>query len=173
MMATNRSFAIRPAGPDDLVDVLRVLAEGGSDQGAPDEGAMDKATALETRTWERMMGTDGLTVYLAEVDGEAVGTATLLLMPNLTYDCAPTAFIEAVVVVEARRQQGIATAVMRRILADAQAAGANKVQLLSHKRHATDGAHRLYTSLGFKPEAEGFRLYLGPVPDAVRVAETS
>lgn len=169
-MATNRSFVIRPAGPDDVLAVLRVLAEGGSDQGAPEEGAMDKATALETATWDRMMGTDDLTVYLAEVDGQAVGTATLLLMPNLTYDCAPTAFIESAVVVETHRRQGIATAVMRRILADAQAAGCNKVQLLSHKRHATDGAHRLYMSLGFTPEAEGFRLYLGPVPDAVRAA---
>ena len=49
-MAANRSFAVRPAGPDDLVVVLRVLAEGGSDQGAPDEGALDGATALEVRT---------------------------------------------------------------------------------------------------------------------------
>lgn len=170
-MATHRNFGIRPAGADDVLAVLRVLAEGGADQGAPDEGALDKATALETRTWDRMMGTDDLTIYLAEVDGEAVGTATLLLMPNLTYDCAPTAFIEAVVVVASHRHQGIATAVIRRILADAQAAGCNKVQLLSHKRHATDGAHRLYMSLGFTPEAEGFRLYLGPVPDAVRTAE--
>jgi len=169
-MVTNRSFAIRPADPDDLLDVLRVLAEGGSDQGAPDEGALDGATVRETETWARMTATEGLTVYLAEVDGEAVGTATLLLMPNLTYDCAPTAFIEAVVVVAARRREGIATAVIRRILADAQAAGCNKVQLLSHKRHATDGAHRLYMSLGFTPEAEGFRLYLGPVPDPVHEA---
>jgi len=171
-MATNRSFAIRPAGPDDLVAVLNVLAEGGADQGAPVEGALDEATALETRTWARMLATEDLTVYLAEVDGEPVGTATLLLMPNLTYDCDPTAIIEAVVVVESHRNQGIATAVLRRILADAQLAGCNKVQLLSHKRHATDGAHRLYMSLGFIPEAEGFRLYLGPVPDAVRDAET-
>lgn len=159
-MVTNRSFAIRPADPDDLLDVLRVLAEGGSDQGAPDEGALDGATVRETETWARMTATEGLTVYLAEVDGEAVGTATLLLMPNLTYDCAPTAFIEAVVVVAARRREGIATAVIRRILADAQAAGCNKVQLLSHKRHATDGAHDLYLGLGFEPLAEGFRHYL-------------
>ena len=35
-----------------------------------------------------------------------------------------------------------------------------KVQLLTHKRHATDGAHALYESMGFEAEAEGFRLYL-------------
>lgn len=115
-----------------------------------------------------MERTDSLAVYLAEVDGEPVGTASLLLMPNLTYDCAPTAFIEAVVVSPAYRRQGIAGELIRRLLGDARAAGCNKVQLLSHKRHATDGAHRLYASLGFEPEAEGFRLYLQRMPAAVQ-----
>ncbi len=58
-----------------------------------------------------------------------------------------------------------------RVLADARAAGCNKVQLLSHKRHALDGAHRLYTGLGFEPEAEGFRLYLQEAPVIVRAAK--
>lgn len=44
---------------------------------------------------------------------------------------------------------------------------------LSHKRHAADGAHRLYTSLGFEPEAEGFRLYLREVPAAVQAARVT
>ncbi len=118
-----------------------------------------------------MMRTDDLTVYLAEVDDIPIGTATQLLMPHVTYDCAPTAFIEAVVVDHRYRRRGIATAMMRRLLEDAHTAGCNKIQLLSHKRHATDGAHRLYTSLGFEPEAEGFRLYLQRVPAAVQAAK--
>ena len=32
--------------------------------------------------------------------------------------------------------------------------------LLSHKRHAADGALDFYRSLGFEPEAEGFRFYI-------------
>jgi hypothetical protein len=64
----------------------------------------------------------------------------------------------------------VATAIMRRVLDDARLAGCNKIQLLSHKRHATDEAHRLYTNLDFEPEAEGFRLYLQQVPPAVRIA---
>lgn len=51
---------------------------------------------------------------------------------------------------------------MQRALNDARAASCRKVQLLSHKRHADDGAHQLYCSLGFTAEAEGFRLYLDP-----------
>ena len=49
---------------------------------------------------------------------------------------------------------------VERVLSDARAAGCHKVQLLTHKRHATDGAHDFYRSLGFVAEAEGFRLYL-------------
>jgi hypothetical protein len=48
-----------------------------------------------------------------------------------------------------------------RALDDARRESCFKVQLLTHKRHAIDGAHHLYPSLGFEAEAEGFRLYLG------------
>lgn len=120
-----------------------------------------------------MMRAEHLTVYLAEIDGDPVGTATAMTMPNLTYDCCPTTFVEAVVVVHDRRRQGIATAIMGRVLGDARAAGCNKVQLLSHKRHVSDGAHRLYTSLGFEAEAEGFRLYLTQLPAAVQAARAA
>jgi Acetyltransferase (GNAT) family len=115
-----------------------------------------------------MMHTDDLTVYLGEINAEPVATAALLVMPHLTYECAPTAFIEAVVVVPEHRRKGFATGVVQRALGDARELGCNKVQLLSHKRHAADGAHGLYEKLGFEPEAEGFRLYLQQVPPVVQ-----
>lgn len=108
------------------------------------------------------MATPDLTVYLAETETEAVGTASMMLMPHVTYDCRPTAFIEAVVVKYAHRRRGVATLLLRQALKDARTASCLKVQLLSHKRHATDGAHYLYQAMGFMPEAEGFRLYLAP-----------
>lgn len=149
--------------------VLQVYAAERDNDGDSSPAASD----LERQTWDRMMGSRDLTVYLAEVDEQVVGTATLMTMPNLTYGCAPTAFVEAVLVAAAHRRRGIATAMMRRLLSDAGFAGCNKVQLLSHKRHATDGAHRLYTSLGFESEAEGFRLYLREVPVAVQAARVA
>ncbi len=121
----------------------------------------------------QMMQSGDLTVYPAEVNDRAVGTATMMTMPNLTYGCAPTAFIEAVVVAVSHRRQGVATGLMRRTLSDVRSAGCNKVQLLSHKRHAADGAYSRYTSLGFEPEAEGFRLYLREVPATVRSVQTA
>ena len=53
---------------------------------------------------------------------------------------------------------------LRRIIDDAAANGCGKIQLLSHKRHATDGGHLLYERNGFTAEAEGFRLHLRSTP---------
>jgi GNAT superfamily N-acetyltransferase len=111
--------------------------------------------------WKRVQASPDVTVYVAEnASGIAVGTACLSILPNITYDCRPTAFVEAVVVTYAHRRRGVASLLMEHLLADAGAADCHKVQLLSHKRHADDGAHDLYARLGFVPEAEGFRLYL-------------
>ena len=159
-MTSSAGAAVRTAQPEDLQPVLDVHAE----QGSRPEG---QASVVERETWGRMLATADLRVLVAEVDDVVVGTATAMLMLNVTYGCAPTVFIEAVVVRSGHRRRGIATAMMQRILADARAAGCNKVQLLSHKRHASDGAHHLYTSLGFEPEAEGFRLYLVERPGHV------
>jgi GNAT superfamily N-acetyltransferase len=163
MGSTQANCTIRAAQSGDLMAVLSVHAR-------RDTGGVFRMTSteIERQTWKRMMEIPGLGVYVAELGGDVVGTASMMLFPNVTYDCAPTAVIEAVVVVSSYRRQGIATALIQRILKDAKSAGCNKVQLLSHKRHSADGAHRLYSSLGFESEAEGFRLYLGKVPPAVQ-----
>lgn len=157
--------AVRAAGRGDLLAILGVYAQRDSDVQLP-----DAASDREAQVWQRMMSTPDLTVYVAEIEGVAVGTATLLMMPNLTYS-GPTAFVEAVVVAVGHRRKRIATSMLRHVLREASLAGCNKVQLLSHRRHATDGAHRLYTALGFEPEAEGFRIYLKDVPKSVEAAK--
>ena len=111
--------------------------------------------------WARMLATPDLTVYVAEeTGGEIVGTTSLLVLPNLTYDCRPTAFFEPMVVAEPHRRRGVGRLLVEQVLADARAAGCWKVQVVSHKRHAADGAYAFYESLGFQAEATGFRLYL-------------
>lgn len=144
-------FAVRRAEQLDLVAILDLR---------PEFRGSGPPTPKEVATWERMMSTDDLTVYVAAFANKVVGTVTTMQMPNVTYDCAPTLFIEAVLVDASYRRRGIASEMIRSALADAEEAGCDKVQLLSHKRHATDGAHEFYTRLGFAPEAEGFRLYL-------------
>jgi GNAT superfamily N-acetyltransferase len=144
--------------------VLGVLAENQSDP--PNDHSLAEAESVlspsnrQIAMWERIQATLDVTVSLAETGNEAVGTACLSVLPNITYDCRPTAFIEAVVVKYAHRRSGVARSILRQVLRDAQQAGCHKVQLLTHKRHATDGAHDLYRFLGFAAEAEGYRLYL-------------
>jgi GNAT superfamily N-acetyltransferase len=161
-------FKIRTANFGDLDAVLRILALGGSDGLTP-----QPPSELERHTWDRMMRSSESSVYLGEIDGLAIGTAALMTMPHLTYKCAPTAFIEAVVVIPGYRRKGVATQLLQRVLSDARSAGCNKVQLLSHKRHAADGAHQMYENLGFEAEAEGFRLYLAEVPTVVLAARAT
>lgn len=149
------AYEVRPARAGDLLGVVLLhsptLALG-----------VDQISGSQQLTWAQMLGTDGMTVYVAVAGGEVLGTATLLVMPNLGYDCHPSALVEAMVVAESHRRRGVGRMLVARLLGDARAASCRKVQLLSHKRHADDGAHAFYRSLGFRPEAEGFRLYLDP-----------
>jgi len=118
------------------------------------------ASSIELSTWTNMLRTQNLTTYVADLDGDIIGTVLFLTMPNLGYDCRPSGFLEAMVVAAVHRRRGVARRLLDRVLTDAREAGCHKIQLLTHKRHATDGAHDLYRSMGFESEAEGFRLYL-------------
>lgn len=154
------TYSVRPAMDGDLASVLKVLADNLSSQptGLPAPAAAPSNRQIAT--WSRISRTPDVTVYLAESGGRPVGTACLSILPNITYDCRPTAFIEAVVVRYEHRRRGVARLILGRALDDARRDSCFKVQLLTHKRHAIDGAHDLYRSLGFEAEAEGFRLYL-------------
>lgn len=155
----NDTYRVRRADTNDLLGILAFLAENEPHAAAIPLSTDPRSptTTTQQRTWERVIDSANIDVYIAETaPGEPAGTALLAVLPHLTYDCRPSAVIEAVVVRHAHRRRGIATALLSRLLHDAKQSGCFKVQLLSHKRHADDGAHDLYYSLGFHAEAEGF-----------------
>lgn len=126
---------IRPAEPEDLTAVLSIHSAHD-----PDMRGIGPASPKEQATWDRMMNTNDLTVYLAEIEGRPAGTATVMLMPNITYSCAPTVFIEAVVVVPKFRRRGVATRILDRVLEDAEPSGCDKVHsFLTSDMQATAG----------------------------------
>jgi hypothetical protein len=100
-------FTVRTALPGDLLPVLGVHALRDADGRRPTGDS-----EIEIRTWAHMLEVPGLCVYLAEMDGDAVGTASSMIFPNITYACAPTAIIEAVVVAHSCRRQGVAMSLL-------------------------------------------------------------
>jgi GNAT superfamily N-acetyltransferase len=100
----------------------------------------------------------GRTLLVADVNGEIVGTADLLIVQNLMRGSAPWAMVENVVVADRVRRRGIGRALFDEAIRLARGAGSYKVQLLSNK-HRRD-AHAFYKAVGFTATAEGFRLYL-------------
>jgi Acetyltransferase (GNAT) family len=93
----------------DLPAALRILAKNRAERPHGNALATGEPSDREKVAWERVMATRELTVYLAKDSTEAAGTASMMLMPHVTYDCPPTAFIEAVVVRYAHRRRGVAT----------------------------------------------------------------
>ena len=61
----------------------------------PDDPAIS-TTEVEA-IWRKLLRTDGVLVLLGEVDGRAVTTCTLVVVPNLTRGGRAYAFIENIV----------------------------------------------------------------------------
>lgn len=151
-------YIVRVAGAGELDAVVRLHHR----RERPGEPLPDGPSELQRATWERMMATPILTIYVVEAPddpSEIVANTCMTIVPNLINDCRSTAFVEPMLVAAPHRRRGVARLMVERLLADAATAGCYKIQLLSHKRHATDGAHAFYRSVGFVAEAEGFRYY--------------
>jgi ribosomal protein S18 acetylase RimI-like enzyme len=111
------------------------------------------------------------------VDGDVVGTADLVVVPNLTHRGEPWAVLENVIVTSSHQRMGVGSALLEHLIDVARAARCCKIQLLSGK-HRT-WAHEFYESMGFEAVAEGFKLYFDesfafrqpPGPEATTVVE--
>jgi GNAT superfamily N-acetyltransferase len=149
---------VRLAHTDDL-DSLLVLLREFADAPAPGRTAAAPAEGQHARAiLATILDQPGRALLVAERDGEVVGTADLLIVPNLMRQGAPWAIVENVVVSERLRRHGIGRALFEEVLRLAREAGSYKLQLISNKHRGE--AHAFYRSVGFVATAEGFRLYL-------------
>ena len=94
---------------------------------------------------ERVVGHQGTTLFVARAEGDIVGMLTLVTFPLAT---GLRARIEDVVVDEAARGRGVATALTMAALGQAWRQGARNVDLTS--RPSRVAANRLYQRLGFQ-----------------------
>lgn len=149
-------LTIRRATEADLPRIVELLSQLalGDDRDSPVEPLPDSYRAalhdIEADTRQQLL--------VAEAGGHVVGTATLGIVPNLSYRGRPWAFVEGLVVDGFRRRKGYGEALMRYAIEEARRAGCYKVSLTSNKRRSE--AHLFYQKLGFAATHEGFRLLL-------------
>lgn len=96
-------------------------------------------------------------IYIAWLNGEAVGTFSLLFIPMILHN-SKSALIDAVVVTSTYRNQGIGKAMIQEALKRSREAGCYKAMLSSNLKRTA--AHQFYESLGFKQQGWSFSLEL-------------
>lgn len=96
-------------------------------------------------------------LFVAELQGEVAGTLVLLVVPNLSHNGTPWAFLENLVVTEKHRRIGLGRMLLEHAVGVARESGCHMVELCSDVRRLE--AHRLYASMGFEARAHCFRRY--------------
>jgi hypothetical protein len=124
-------LALRTAGPADFDVVLAI-----------DSAAFGADPRLQGPWLAPHLDAPAITVALAELAGEPVGTAYALRSDGAA---GPAVFLAGVAVTEPARRRGVAAAMSSWLLARAFAGGAR----LAHLHPDTDDAARVYARLGF------------------------
>jgi len=96
-------------------------------------------------------------LFVAEVRGEVVGTIELLIIPNLSHNGTPFAFLENLIVTEKHRRRGLGRMLLEHVVGLARESGCHMAELCSDVRRKE--AHKLYGSMGFEVQAHCFRLF--------------
>lgn len=149
-------FAIRPALAEDVPAIVAMFAD---DALGGHGDTSDPALApVYCAAFERIAASPSDRLYVLTEGARVVGTAQLTLITSLTHRGRVRALIEAVQVAAVLRGRGLGAALIRRLVADARAAGAGVVELTSNK--VRRDAHRFYERLGFERSHEGFKLPL-------------
>ena len=97
-------------------------------------------------------------LFVVEVEGEVVGTIELLIIPNLSHNGTPFAFLENLIVTEKHRGKGVGRMLLEYTVELARKSGCHMVEMCSDVRRKE--AHKLYGSMGFEAQAHCFRLFL-------------
>jgi GNAT superfamily N-acetyltransferase len=145
---------VREAASADLDAILGLYVQLAENRPESLPALRPEAERLQTT----MAAQPGRTLLVAVVVDKIVGTADLVVVPNLTHHGMAWAIVENVVVDHGERRAGVGRALMEEIVRRCRQADCYKIQLLSRKHRQS--AHIFYESLGFQRSAEGFRLYL-------------
>ena len=144
---------IRAPKPGDAPAIATLLGELGY-PARPDEiPERLKALALDAET---------SAVWVAELDGHAVGIATARKFPAI-HQTAPVVWLTVLVVSEAVRGRGVGARLVREAEEWAEAQGAHKIALTSALRR--EDAHEFYKRLGYDHTGVRLAKTLSPPPE--------
>jgi GNAT superfamily N-acetyltransferase len=136
-------------------DAIREVAEDLDDAGVP--------APAYVRAYKEIDADPDTLLLVGELAGEVVATCQLNFLRQIVYRGGLVAQVESVRTVTARRGQGIGTALLDWVIAEARRRGAVRVQLTSNERRVD--ARRFYERLGFRATHVGMKLYLGDGSD--------
>jgi len=142
---------VRDATDADLPGILHVLAESGIDGGKSFDIAEAREHLRRIRQWPNFR------LLAAEIEGEVVGTYSLVIMDKLGKRGTPAGVVEDVAVLPGRQGQGIGRALMDHAIAECRKAGCYKLALSSNVKRGD--AHRFYESLGFERHGYSYAVF--------------
>lgn len=151
-------LSFRPATRADIATIL-ALSIGGNAPGREIVDNADAADAKEYQTaWDQIEADPNNNYFIAELNGEAIGTVQLNLLHGIARRGKARLQVEGVHIRADRRGQGLGGQMMRWAIEYGRQKGAHMVQLTSSK--SRPDAHRFYDNLGFERSHEGFKLAL-------------
>ncbi len=147
---------IRIARTEDLDAVVRMMNTGASSQRAHLENDETEAYELAFSAIQQCPNTN---IYVGELaEGDLVATFQLTFVKGLAFNGKPRAQIESMHTRTDMRGKGLGKQMLTQAVKLARDNGCCMVQLTSNKERRD--AHRFYSSNGFVPTHEGFKLIL-------------
>lgn len=143
------SAVIRKAAAEHLPSILELYAQLSVTDQLP-------STEEASATWARMLSNEMMSVHIAELEGRAVATCVLVVVPNLTRNMRPFAVIENVVTEKGLRGSGLGKRVVQAAVEQAWAEGCYKVMLLTGRKD--EAVLGFYEACGFSRGKTAFEV---------------
>jgi GNAT superfamily N-acetyltransferase len=150
------NVSLREAKREDLPTIVRMLAD--DPLGAKRHRIEEPLPKDYYAAFDAIAASPSNRLYVAEIDGEIVGSLQLTFIPGLDYVGAERMLIEAVRVARGRRNSGLGKAMIAQVIEIARRRGCQRIELTSSA--SRKDAHRFYERLGFTASHVGMKLML-------------
>lgn len=152
--------SFRTARPDDLPDIVRMLADDAL--GSTRERCETPLSPGYLAAFDAIDSDPNNELMVAALDDRVVGVMQLTFIPYLTYQGRWRALIEGVRIDSTVRSRGVGRQMFEWAIGRSRERGCHMLQLTTDKTRPD--ALRFYQSLGFVASHEGMKLQLAPLP---------